>query len=107
MRSHAPPSKTDRAGLRELFGSCRRPVVLFVPTSARKGPEELIAKVEDESIETGKTESNFGERWGKRSRLTIVSEEFRVGSGKSLLGLFCGAFSRDSGRVKKLLTTDK
>ncbi len=78
--------------------------ICLVPQAPEKGLKSVIAKVEvEESFETGLSESNFGERWGERSRLTIVSEAVVVGSAKSLRGLICGAFSRFSGEQKNWL----
>ena len=76
-----------------------------VPTSARKGLKSVVVKEADRKLE--RSEPDFGERWGERSRLTIVSEEFRVGSAKSHPERACGAFSRKPRRAKKLATTDK
>lgn len=74
---------------------------VFVPTSARKGLKSVVVKEADRKLE--RSETGIGERRGERSRLTIVSEEFRVGSAKSRPARCCGAFSSKHGKQKNLL----
>ena len=100
--------KTEQVYLNSLVLPRGWRLCLF-PRAPEKGLKSVIAirSLRKSRSKPKEPESNFGERWGERSRLTIVSEAVRVGSAKSPLLHSCGAFSRFSGEQKNLLTTDK